>query len=62
MIDVGKKHYTILTWPKEGIVICEQNTQNEKTYDSAEQLMNNFRVEGKTLAERVSQIVITDYS
>ena len=63
MFDVLGRHYTILTWPEEGIAICEQNVYEELRYfDSAESLVKEFEVDGIPLAELCQQVVITDYT
>ena len=63
MFDVSGKHYTILTWPDEGIVICEQNVaREERCFDSAESLVEKFEVNGVPLVDLCHEIVITDYT
>lgn len=65
MFDVFGKHYVIFTWDKDdrGICICEQNVDGSEYYfATAEELVDYFSVNGKTLAEIAGDIVITDYT
>lgn len=64
MFDCLDKHYTILTWTKEGIFIGEQITETQKEdiheyFESAEQLVSNFKVNGIHLYELLDEINIT---
>lgn len=67
MFDCLDKHYTILTWTNEGIFIGEQITDTQRDdiheyYDTAEQLVSNFKVNGIYLYELLDKITITEYS
>ena len=64
MFDVRGKHFTILTWPADGIAIDEQhpNDGNVQYFDSAEALVDGFSVDGKQLAVIANEIRITDYT
>ncbi len=65
MFDVAGKHFAILTWTmeEEGICISEQNVRESNQYfQSAEELVDNYSIEGFTLASLVDQIKITDYT
>ena len=63
MFDVLDRHFTILTWLDEGVGIGEQckNTPLE-IFRTAEELVECFRVDGRTLAELAEAIKITQYS
>ena len=63
MFDILDRHFTIVTWLDEGIGIGEQrkNTPPE-IFRTAEELVECFKVDGRTLAELVDDIVITQYS
>ena len=64
MFDVSGKHFTILTWPDEGTGIDEQNP-NEKGmqyFDTAEELVEKFLIDGTPIGELADGITITDYS
>ncbi len=64
MFDVGNRHFTILTWPVEGIVIGEQfpNDGHDETFPTAEELLDGFTIDGIPLAELVHIVKITDYT
>ena len=63
MFDVHGRHFTILTWYEEGINIGEQNkAQGGEFFQTAEELLNYFLVEGVPLKDMVTEIVITDYT
>ena len=63
LFDVAGRHFTILTWTDKGIAIGEQNKNTPAEYfDSPEALVDNFKVDGVTLAELSRGIVITDYT
>lgn len=64
MFDCMDKHYTILTWTDDGILIGEQitNTQKEEIneyFDTAEQLVSEFKVNGIPLCDLLDKINIT---
>ena len=63
MFDINEKHYTILTWCDDGISICEQNsTEKPSCYSSAEELVNNYKVQGMPIGQLAPIIKITDYT
>ena len=63
MFSVVGKHFTILTWPDEGIAIGEQNSKEKPRYfDTPEELVEQFTVDGRSLGELSSKIVITQYT
>ncbi len=64
MFDVCGRHYTILTWCEKGINIGEHfcDEKDSRYYDTAEELVESFKVGDKTLAELASDVIITDYS
>jgi len=64
MFDVGDRHYTIFTWMDEGIGINEQypNDGDFQYFETAEDLVNNFMVDGKFLGELVDRVIITEYT
>lgn len=60
MFDCHGKHYTILMWTDEPIYIAEQVTEeNEAEFDTIEELMNNYMIDGVPLKDRVNEIKIT---
>lgn len=67
LFDCLDKHYTILTWTAEGIFIGEQITETQKEdvheyFDSAEDLVSNFKVNGIHLYNLLDEVKITEYS
>jgi len=64
MFDVAKKHFTILTWTDDGIAIGEQfpNDGELQYYESAEDLVEGFMVNGRPLGSLAKDIVITQYT
>ena len=64
MLSVAGKHFTILTWMDEGIGIGEQSPNDGELlyYDSAEQLVDSFKVDGVSLGDLAEWVAITDYS
>lgn len=64
MFNVGNRRYTILTWTDEGIAIGEQHPNDGELqyYDSSEELVEGFKINGKPLASLSEQIVITQYT
>lgn len=64
MFDCLDKHYTILTWTDDGILIGEQITETQKKerneyFDSAEELVAEFKVNGIHLYDLLDSINIT---
>ena len=63
MFDVSGKHYTILTWWDDGILIAEQNTENHKgVFSNEADLLDNYHIDGIPLGKLSEQIVITQYA
>ncbi|MDO5125344.1 MAG: hypothetical protein Q4D35_03090 [Ruminococcus sp.] len=64
MFDCLDKHYTILTWTDDGIFIGEQITETQKEeiseyFNSAEDLVANFKVHGIPLGELIDEVNVT---
>lgn len=63
MFDAHGRHFTILTWPEEGINIGEQNlAHGGEFFQTAEELLNNYHIGGEPLVNMVAEIEITDYT
>lgn len=64
MLDIAGKHFTIITWAKEGIGIGEQypNCGAMQYFDTAAELVNGFRVNGIPIGDIAAGIHITDYT
>ncbi len=64
LLDVMNRHFTILTWPEQGIAIGEQypNDGKMRYFNTPAELVEMFVINGKTLAMLADQIVITQYS
>lgn len=64
MFSVSGKQFTILTWMDDGIAIGEQhpNDGDLQYYDTAEDLVERFMIDGKPLGAIASNIKITQYS
>lgn len=64
MFDIVGRHFTILTWTDEGILIDEQypNDNKEQCFETPEELVENYKIDGIPLAELTDKVVITDYS
>ena len=64
MFLVLGRNFTVLTWTDDGIAIGEQSpNDNELLYfNTASDLVEKFRVDGKTLAELAGEIIITQYT
>lgn len=63
MFDVHGKHYTILTWPEDGIDINEQGKMTgRQVFKTPGLLLENFKVDGVSLGELVKDVVVTCYT
>jgi len=64
MFSVAGRHYTILTWMDEGIAIGEQypNDHEMRYFETAEEVVDHFVIDGKTLGEMAGEIKITQYT
>lgn len=64
MFSVAGKQFTILTWTDDGIAIGEQhpNDGDLQYYDTAEDLVESYMVDGKPLGAIASKVKITQYS
>jgi len=63
MFDVENRHFTIFTWMDEGIGIGEQHRRDKMQYfTSANDLVENFKIDGSPLSSLAGKVVITDYT
>ncbi len=63
MFNVDKMPLVIFTWCENGIGIGEQHKDTPLSYfETANELVENYRVNGIPLADLCDKIVITDYS
>lgn len=60
VFNVQGKCFTILNW--EPFIIGEAYAEEEKTFDTAEELVDQFMVNGKSLGELANEIVIEQYT
>lgn len=54
----NNKKYTILPWTDEGIVIGLQGTDNDSIYKTADDLINNHKIDGKNIKDIIKDIEI----
>ena len=63
MFDVSEYHYVIFTWMEEGVGIGEQNKDTPiMHFETAEELVEQYTIDGIPLAELCGKIVITSYT
>lgn len=64
MFDINGRHYTILTWTENGIGIGEQfpNDADFEYFKSAEELVDNFMIDGIPLGNIANAVKITEYT
>lgn len=64
MLDVAGKHYSIFTWMENGIGIGEQAPLDSglKYFQTAQELVENFKVNGVPLGDITAGVRITDYT
>lgn len=64
MFDVAGRHYSIFTWMDDGIGIGEQYPHDNEMqfFDTAEDLVENYKIGDKPLSDLISTVVITDYT
>lgn len=64
MFDVANRHFTILTWMDEGIAISEQHPHDGEPqyFDTAEALVEGFKINGKPLGSLSDKVVIVQYT
>ena len=64
MFDTADKHFNIFTWCEEGIGIDEQdpNSKGRQYFQTAEELLTGYLVDGVPLGDLSDKVVITDYS
>ena len=62
MFDLQNRHFVILTWPEEGIVIGEAipGDNHDEVFSTAEELVDTFTVDGHSLADLAHEIEITE--
>lgn len=56
------KSYIILPWVKEGIVIGEQNKDNDSIYKTSRELVDNYKIDGKLIKDIIGEIKIIFHS
>lgn len=52
------KKYTILPWTDDGIVIGLQNSDDDECYKTADDLINNYKVDERPIKDVISEIDI----
>ncbi|WP_163195461.1 hypothetical protein [Clostridium thermarum] len=52
------KDYTILPWTDEGIVIGPQNTDDDTIYKTADELIDNHKIDGKYIKDIINDIEV----
>lgn len=63
LFDIGNEHYVIFTWHDKGIAIGEQfKTTPMEYFDTAKELVDNFKPNGTPLSKQCDKVVITEYS
>ena len=64
MFECDDKKFTICTWCEQGIMIGEQNSpvEDSKYFASADELINNFLVNGVPLAKQTDSIKVEFYN
>lgn len=60
IFNVQGKCFTIFNWDQ--FIITEAYAEEDKRYDTAEELVDQFMVNGKSLGELAGEIVIEDYT
>ncbi len=60
MFDFEDKHYVIEYWTDCPICICEQiTTANSREFETVEEMLENYIIDGKPLKDYVKDIKIT---
>ena len=63
MFNCFGDNFTILTWTDNGIAIGKANDDdNDCYYKSSDDLINNYKINGKSISDVVDKINITFYS
>lgn len=52
------KSYTILPWTEDGIVIGPQNEDNDMVFKTADELIDGYMLDGKSIREVIDTIDI----
>ncbi|MBS6503908.1 MAG: hypothetical protein KH415_20240 [Clostridium sp.] len=52
------KNYTILPWTDEGIVIGLQNSDDDSKFKSADELIDNYTIDGNKMRDIIGDIEI----
>lgn len=52
------KNYTILPWTDEGIVIGLQNSDDDSKFKSADELIDNYTIDGNKIKDIIDDIEI----
>ena len=62
MFDVLGRHFTIFTWPDDGVMIVEQNKGKPVKFPSIGRMLAEYEVDGKALADLAGIINISSYT
>ena len=64
LFEVAGKRFAIFTWMDDGIGIVERDVPGSEIqcFDSAEQLIDGFKVHDVPLAQLIRRVKITEYS
>lgn len=52
------KAYTILPWTDDGIVIGPQNSDDDRIYKTSDELISNYRIDGKLIKDIIQDLEI----
>ena len=56
--SVGSQNYTIITWMDDGLLIGPQGSDQDQTFQTADDLIQGYQIGGKPLADLADQITI----
>lgn len=63
MLDVAGEHLVIFTWLDDGICIGRQNSDEPLSiYETAQNLIDEYKVSGLPISAQLDKVSITDYS
>lgn len=54
----NNKDYTILPWTDSGIVIGPQNSDDDSIYKTADELIDHYKIEGRSIKDIIENIEI----
>ncbi len=59
MMHCGDFKFIVMTCYNQ-LLICERNTENERYYDTADDMLDRYKIDGVPLREKLKDVVLEE--